>query len=69
MRTERRTDMTKLIVAFGNFVKGLKNLCHARNETPALQPAALKAVRRLGFPQLRSVRGSELLMAHFVILL
>jgi len=40
----------------------------ARNGTPAVQLATLNAVRRLGGPHLRPVRGTKLLVAHFVTL-
>ena len=43
-----------------------KNLSPARNGTPAVQPAALKAMRSLGGAQLRPVRGTVLLTAHIV---
>ena len=56
-------------VAFCSFVKMPNNLSPASNKNPAVQPTALNAMRKLGGPNLRLVRGSELLMALFIIFL
>jgi len=66
MRTDRRTDMTKLRMSFCNFVKVRKNLSRSRNGTTAVQLTALNTMRRLGDSHLLPVCGTELLMAHFV---
>jgi hypothetical protein len=60
--------MTKLIVTFHNFAKAPTNSSPARNGTPAVQLATLNAVRRLRGPHLPPVRGTKLLVAHFVTL-
>ena len=59
-------DMTKQLVGFCNFPKVPNILSTFRNGTPAVQLAALKIMRRLGGPHVQSVRGAELLTAHFV---
>jgi len=60
--------MTKLIVTFNNSANAPKNSSPARNGTPAVQLATLNAMRWLGGQHLRPVRGTKLLVAHFVTL-
>ena len=60
--------MTKLIVTFNNSANAPKNSSPARNGTPTVQLATLNAMRWLGGQHLRPVRGTKLLVAHFVTL-
>jgi hypothetical protein len=66
MLADRCTDMTKLRMAFCNFVNVRKKLSRVRNGNPAVQPTALNAMRRLRVSYLRPVRVAELLLANFV---
>ena len=66
MRTDKRADMAKLIVAFPILRKHLT--IYPLLGTEPRQTAALNATLNLGGPHLQAVRGAEMLMAHFVTL-